>query len=33
MPNFFRDIQARFASYYRRQGHPDINYTLELDSH
>ena len=32
-PPFLKDIQSRFASYYGRQGHPDINYTLELDSH
>lgn len=28
-PPFMKDIQARFASYYGRQGQPDIDYTLE----
>ena len=28
-PPFMKDIQARFASYYSRQGQPDIDYSLE----
>ena len=28
-PPFMKDIQARFASYYGRQGQPDIDYSLE----
>lgn len=31
-PPFLKDIQSRFASYYGRQGQPDINYSLEADS-
>ena len=32
-PPFLKDIQSRFASYYGRQGQPDINYALESDLH
>ena len=32
-PPFLKDIQSRFASYYARQGQPDINYSLEANSH
>lgn len=28
-PPFLKDIQARFASYYGRQGQPDVDYSLE----
>ena len=28
-PPFLKDIQARFASYYARQGQPDIDFSLE----
>ena len=28
MPNFFRDIQSRFAAYYGRQGQPELNLVV-----
>ena len=28
-PPFLKDIQARVASYYGRQGQPDVDYSLE----
>lgn len=28
-PPFLKDIQSRFAAYYGRQGHPDVDFALE----